>query len=124
MFAYRLIVRQPRPDFQVRISARRNVPAGSGQRMTFTAERIDGFDGEITIEATGLPPGFSLSTPTVIQAGHNEARAVVNAAADAAKPAADAKSAIKITARAKIDGALGRDAKFRRRKSAWTKSRN
>jgi WD40 repeat protein len=105
MFAYRLIVRQPRPDFKVRITGDATVPAGSGQRMVLTAERIDGFDGDISVEATGLPAGFSLSTPTVIQAGHNEARAVVSATADAAKPAADAKASIKVVARAMIDGA-------------------
>jgi WD40 repeat protein len=103
MFAYRLIVRQPRPDFGVRVTDRDiDVPAGSGQRLVFAAERIDGFDGEITIEASGLPAGFTLSAPTIIQAGHSEARAVVNAAPDAAKPAAEAAAQIKITAKAKI----------------------
>ncbi len=106
MSAYRLIVRQPRPDFSARINERDiSVPVGSGQRLTLAADRIDGFDGEITVEATGLPAGFSLSTPTVIQAGHNEARAVVNAAPDAAKPSDEALAGIKIMAKAKIDGA-------------------
>ncbi len=106
MSAYRLIVRQPRPDFSVRINERDvSVPVGSGQRLTFAADRVDGFDGEITIDATGLPAGFSLSTPTVIQAGHNEARAVANAAPDAAKPTDEALAGIKITAKGKIDGA-------------------
>ena len=105
-FAYRLIVRQPRPDFQVRINERDiSVPAGSGQRVVISAERIDGLDGDILVEATGLPAGFTLSTPTVIQAGHNEARAVVNAAADAVKPTDEALAQIKITAKTKIDGA-------------------
>ncbi len=106
MFAYRLIVREPRPDFTVRTNERDvNVPVGSGQRVTFAVDRIDGFDGEVLIEATGLPAGFSLSTPTVIQAGHNEARAVINAAPDAVKPSDEALAGIKITAKAKIDGA-------------------
>jgi WD40 repeat protein len=106
MFAYRLVVRQPRPDFSVRVNERDiTVPAGSGQRLTFAADRIDGFDGEILIEASGLPAGFTVSTPTVIQAGHNEARAVVNAAPGAAKPTDEALANIKITSKAKIDGA-------------------
>jgi len=105
-FSYRLIVRQPRPDFQVRINERDvSVPAGSGQRLVLAAERMDGFDADILVEATGLPAGFTLSTPNVIQAGHNEARAVVNAAADAVKPTDEALAQIKITAKAKIDGA-------------------
>lgn len=105
MFAYRLIVRQPRPDFQVRLKEKDvTVPAASGQRLTFTAERIDNFDGEITIDAAGLPAGFAMSTPIVVEAGHSEVQAVLTAAADAAKPPADAKDKPKITAKAQIDG--------------------
>ena len=103
MFAYRLIVREPRPDFTVRVTDRDiDVPAGSGQRLAFAAERIDGFDGDITIETSELPAGLTLSTPTVVQAGHSEARAVVNAAPDAAKPTAESIAQVKITAKARI----------------------
>jgi len=102
--AYRLIVREPKPDFQVLLrDTDVKVPAGSGQRLTFAAERIDNFDGDITIEVSGLPAGFSLTTPNVIQAGHSEARGVLTAAADAPAPSAEALAAIKITAKAQIN---------------------
>jgi len=103
--AYRLVVREPRPDFQVRLrDTDLKVPVGSGQRLTFAAEREDNFDGDITIEATNLPPGFSLSSPSVIQAGHTEARGVLTAAPDAKPPTAEALAAIKITAKAQVSG--------------------
>ncbi|HEY2839994.1 MAG TPA: c-type cytochrome domain-containing protein, partial [Pirellulales bacterium] len=102
--AYRLVVREPRPDFQVRLrDTDLKVPAGSGQRLTFAAERSDDFDGDITIDVIGLPAGFSLTTPNVIQAGHNEARGVLTAALDAPAPTAEALQGIKITAKAQIN---------------------
>ena len=102
--AYRLVVREPRPDFQVRLrDTDLKVPAGSGQRLTFAAERTDNFDGDITIEVAGLPPGFSLTTPNVIQAGHSEARGVLTAASDSPAPSAEALAAIKITAKAQVN---------------------
>jgi hypothetical protein len=70
----------------------------------FRADRSDGFDGDITIEIAGLPPGFTASTPLVIQAGHFEARAVLNAAAEAVAPSPEAWHAVKVTARAEING--------------------
>ena len=103
-FAYRLLVREPRPDFQVNLAdVNPTVNAGSGRRLTFSAERHDGFDGDITIDLTGLPPGFAVSTPLVIQAGHFEARAVLNADAEAMPPPPEAWSQVKIVARAEID---------------------
>jgi WD40 repeat protein len=106
-FAYRLTVRPAKPDFHVRLSdSTAAVPAGSGKRLTFSATRDDGFDGEITIDVTGLPPGFRVSTPVVIEAGQLEARAVLTAAADAPRPTAENRSLTKITAKARIDGQL------------------
>ncbi|MEX2120957.1 MAG: c-type cytochrome domain-containing protein [Pirellulales bacterium] len=104
-FAYRLIVREPRPDFQVTLAdVNATVHAASGRRLTFSANRIDGFDGDIVIDAGELPPGFSLSTPLVIEAGHVEARAVLTAEADASQPTAEQWAQVKLTARADIGG--------------------
>jgi WD40 repeat protein len=104
-FAYRLTVREPKPDFTVRLAgANPTVNAGSGRGLTFTADRVDGFDGEIALDISGLPPGFTVSSPLVIQAGHVEAKAVLHAAADAPALAAENASQVKITARANIDG--------------------
>src|SRR6185436_1801171 len=86
-FVYRLVVRQPNPGFKVTVSPMNStIAAGSGQEFTLAAERIDGFEGEIVIDVTNLPPGFAVSTPLVIEAGHVEAKGTLYAAADAPKP--------------------------------------
>jgi hypothetical protein len=104
-FAYRLIVRQAKPDFKVALSgANPVVNAASGKEFSVSAERIDGFDEDIKVEITGLPPGFSVSTPVVIQAGHLEAKGTINAAADAPKPNETNAATTKVTALATVDG--------------------
>jgi hypothetical protein len=101
-FAYRLLVREAKPDFKVTLNgASPTVNAGSGQSFSVTAERMDGFDEDITVDFTDLPPGFSVSTPLVIQAGHVEAKGTINATADAMKPT---NAMTKVTATAMIDG--------------------
>jgi hypothetical protein len=104
-YVYRLSVREPRPDFIVTLrGANPTINAGSGKGITLSADRIDGFDGDINIEITGLPPGFSVSSPVVIQAGHLAAQAVVYAAADAPQPTEANWSHTKVTATAVING--------------------
>ena len=86
-FAYRLLVREPKPDFRVTLNgANPTVNAGSGKEFSVSAERFDDFDGEIKVDIGGLPPGFSVSTPLVIEAGEVEAKGTINAGLDAAKP--------------------------------------
>ncbi len=103
-FVYRLSGREAKPDFQVTLNgANPTVAPGSGQEFSFTAERIDGFDGDIALEISGTPTGFLVSTPIVIQAGHFTASGTVCAAADAKNPSAE-MSQTKITATAMVDG--------------------
>jgi len=104
-FTYRLLVRQAKPDFKVTITGvDPTVNAGAGKDFTAMATRIDGFDGDIRVETTGLPPGFSVLTPLVIQAGHLQAKGTINASTDASAPGeAEAKST-KVTATALIGG--------------------
>ena len=46
-YAYTLTVRRPQPDFSVTIATMNpKIPAGSGQRLKFTLNRLDNFDGE------------------------------------------------------------------------------
>jgi hypothetical protein len=102
-FAYRLSVREAKPDFKVTLNgANPTVPSGSGQEFSFTTERIDGFEGDIKIEISGLPSGFVASTPIVIQAGHFTANGTICAAIDAKNP--EEMSPAKITATAFVDG--------------------
>ena len=101
-FAYLLTVRESKPDFNVSLGGvAPTIAPGSGQKFTLTADRIDGFDGDIRVEISGLPEGFSCSTPVVIQAGHLIAGGTINAAADAKEPK---EHKIKITATAMVEG--------------------
>jgi hypothetical protein len=106
LFAYRLVVREARPDFTVALSgASPTITPGSGQSFTLNAERLDGFDGDIRVEIAGVPPGFTVSTPIVIEAGHTEAKGTVHAATGAQKP--DGTNATPtVTATAMINGKL------------------
>ena len=103
--AYRLVVRKPAPSFEVRVaSGEWNIPAGSGKRFTVAADRIDEFDGDIGVEITGLPPGFGVSSPLVIQAGHLEAQGVIWAEPGAKTPTDEQLAGIKLTASADVAG--------------------
>ncbi len=103
--AYRLIVRESRPDFTVSLNgANPTVSPGSGQSFTVNAERIDGFQGEIRVDISGLPPGFEVSTPVVIEAGHTEAKGCLHAALDAPKPGGTNAAMTKATATAMVNG--------------------
>ena len=67
-FAYRLTIRPAHPDFSVAIQgANPTVAAGAGASFGFRAERLDGFDDAIRVEISGLPPGYFVATPIVIQ---------------------------------------------------------
>jgi hypothetical protein len=104
-FAYRLIIREATPDFKVTLSgANPVVNTGSGKEFSISADRIDGFDEDISVAITGLPTGFNISTPIVIQAGHLEAKGTINAAVDAAKPNETNAATTKVTASTMING--------------------
>jgi hypothetical protein len=104
-FSYRLLVRPAKPDFKVTLTGvDPTVNPGAGKDFTVVATRIDGFDDDIRVEITGLPPGFSALTPLVIQAGHLQAKGTINASADASPPGEAEAKATKVTASASISG--------------------
>jgi hypothetical protein len=104
-FSYRLIIREAKPDFKVSLAgANPSVSAGSGKEFSVGLDRVDGFDADVQVDITGLPPGFSVSTPVVIQAGHLEAKGTINAALDAPMPAPTNATMTKVTATASIAG--------------------
>ncbi len=79
-YVFRLTVRKPRPDFHVTlVGANPTVNTGSGQQFKVQADRLDYFDGDIRVDITGVPPGFTVTTPLVIQAGHLESQGVLYA---------------------------------------------
>lgn len=100
---YRLRVRQPMPDFSVRLaSATASVSPGGGIGLQLRATRVDGFDDAIAVEFSGVPEGYSITSPVVIEAGHDSAEALLSAAADAKPLDAAAWSQVKIVATAQI----------------------
>jgi len=104
-FKYELTVRPRRPDFTIRIDgANPTVNAGSGKEFRVTAQRIDGFGGEVEIAVEGLPPGFHVTQPLTIEAGQESALGVLWADADAPHPTADNSKAAQLTATAMIHG--------------------
>lgn len=104
-FAYRLVVRSPQPDYLVKLrtSSEVNVPAGSGVQFAITADREDGFEGDVRVDVSGVPEGFFISTPIVVQAGHLDAAGCLYAL-PAAKPGAHDFSNVKLVARTMVNG--------------------
>jgi hypothetical protein len=103
-YAYRLILRRPQPDFNVSLADfNKNVNRGSGRRFTVTAHRIDEFDGDIRVDITGLPSGFEVSSPLVIQAGHLSAQGVLFARGDTTPPDPADWDRVQIKAVAMVD---------------------
>jgi WD40 repeat protein/mono/diheme cytochrome c family protein len=101
--AYRLLIREARPDFAAFLEGQNPaIPAGSGRNFTVRIDRIDDFDGPVRVDITGLPPGFSVTTPVIVEAGLFSAQGTVYAAADAAKPANTPPA--KLVARALVNG--------------------
>ncbi len=100
-FAYRLTVRQPRPDFSVKFDpAAPGVWKGGSVPITATATRLDGYEGAIHIQIENLPPGFQ-SPPTVIEVGQTTATFPLYVSATATF--SDKSGPLKLVATAKID---------------------
>lgn len=104
-FKYTLTIRPRQPDFRIQVvGGNPVVGAGSATEFTVKAERIDGFEGPIRVDVTGLPPGFSATSPLIIEAGQIEARGLILAAADAPPPSQENAKTSKVSATALIDG--------------------
>ncbi len=97
-FTYAMSVRPARPDFQVTLQDPKT-PIGPGDSREFKviARRIDGFDGPIQVEVSGLPAGLSATTPVVIEAGQIQALGVISALTGA-RPSAVAEARVKASA--------------------------
>jgi len=104
-FVYRLLLGEAKPDFKVTLQGTNpSVSAGAGVEFTVRADRIDGFGGDIRVEINGLPLGFTVTSPLVIQAGHLQAKGSINAALDAPMPDEAQASASKLSATSIING--------------------
>ena len=106
-FHYTLTVRPPQPDFAVTLdTSNPKIPSGSGQRLKFTLNRIDNFEGDVRLDIAGLPEGFSASSPVVIAAGLAETTSVLSAAKDAPEPKKEDWERATVLATGTIDGRL------------------
>ncbi len=100
---YTLKIRPRRPDFQVTLDASKTpIVPGGAQEFRLAAKRIDGFEGPIRVDIDGLPPGFTATTPLVIEAGQIRAVGVIAAEAGAVAPAPEQSKGIRVTASATI----------------------
>jgi hypothetical protein len=91
------------PDFAVALQGNdQTVGAGGAMGFSLRATRKDGFEGPISVAVAGVPQGYFVSSPVVIQEGHVLASGTVFAAADA--PAMADWSKVTVTATAMIDG--------------------
>ncbi len=98
-FKYTLTVRNRKPRFEVSVSTRKiSVAVGTGTELVFTAKRIDGYDGPISVNITGLPEGFGFSGPLVIQEEQLNAIGTLYATEGATEPTAEQLAKIEITA--------------------------
>lgn len=65
-FAYRLHLREPRPDFELSLSPRNpNVPRGGAIPVTITALKREGFNAPIEVSFDALPPGLKATKNTI-----------------------------------------------------------
>ncbi|NBV22578.1 MAG: hypothetical protein EBS05_11760 [Proteobacteria bacterium] len=104
-YAYRLVVREAKPDFTPTLTgANQSIPRGAGRNFTVKLDRADGFEGAVRVEVSGLPKGWFASSPLVVEAGHVEAIGVLFASTDAAEADAEAWKQVKLTATATVDG--------------------
>ncbi len=82
-FAYRLTVGPPRQDFELRVfPANLRLAKGTSTLAKIKAYRRHGFNGEISVTAAGLPPGFVAGT-AVVGPGLKETRFTITAPPDA-----------------------------------------
>jgi len=110
---YRLAIRPAKPEFQILavserdyLEARQSYPAaallrqGGNYAFRLIAHRRDGFDGDITVTASGLPAGVT-AAPAIISGKSNVGRLIITAAANAAEWA----GSIRLSAQATIGNA-------------------
>ncbi len=83
-YAYRLTIREPRPDFRLSLAnANPNVPLGGCIASNVIAMRMDEFDGPIDVTVEDLPSGVK-ATPGVIAPGQASTTVLLCADANAA----------------------------------------
>ncbi|HEV2689334.1 MAG TPA: hypothetical protein VGV35_12295, partial [Bryobacteraceae bacterium] len=87
-FAYRLTIREPRPDFRLTVNPRNpNVPVGGSIPVNVTVFRMDGFDSAVDVIIENLPAGLTASRGRIAP-GQVSTTLLLSAAPDAKLTAA------------------------------------
>ena len=99
--AYRLRVRPAAPGFRPSVTAiSKPIRRGTGRELQVNVDRLDGFDGEVSFELSGLPAGMHSNFPVSIQAG--QTFAIGNIWADIDAPELSTPVQPRVIARAMI----------------------
>jgi WD40 repeat protein len=65
-YGYHLVVRRPRPDFQVSVSTENpNIPRRGTHVLSVNVVRKDGFEGPVDVRLDGLPPGITATSARI-----------------------------------------------------------
>ncbi|MCA9183678.1 MAG: hypothetical protein KDA51_19590, partial [Planctomycetales bacterium] len=104
-YKYQLTLRQPQPDFQLSVTGNElKLPVQSGREWSVAAQRIDGLDGKISIELSGLPEGVIATNPLIIEAEQNTALGCLYVTTAAIETLGEQKSfEVSLTATAQAD---------------------
>jgi hypothetical protein len=101
-FAYRLTLRDFKPDFKLAASpGNPNIPKGDSIPLRVSANRLEGYEGPVEIAVTGLPQGITAS-PAIIPQGQDSTVVILSAAADL--PPTTSYATIKVVGRATVNG--------------------
>jgi len=104
-FKYTLTIREPKPDFAASLQPDKlSVALGGGQRFAVALDRLDDFEGPVRIDIAGVPKGFHVTSPLVVEKGLNDAEGTLNADAGAKPAPPEAWKSLRITATATING--------------------
>jgi hypothetical protein len=104
-FKYTLTIREPRPDFNVSLQPDKlSVAAGGGQRFVVAVDRLDDFEGAVRVDFSGIPAGYRISSPLVVEKGLNAAEGTVHAEAGAKPISPEGWKTLHVTASAQIGG--------------------
>ena len=84
-FKYELSSRRPQPSFAINKVNGENpkIAKGTFKRIGVDIDRLDGFEGEVTVSIEGLPVGFSAFGETTVEPMQSRAWFVIKADADA-----------------------------------------
>ncbi len=103
-FKYSLTIREPKPDFAVSFRPDKlSVAAGGGQRFGVALDRVDDFEGPVRIDVAGVPRGFHVTSPLVVEKGMNAAEGTLNADAGAKPVRPEVWKSLHVTATATIN---------------------